>query len=625
MATLPQAADYGPRVRLVSNRIDRPGEGENAVAEALARAAATFTNMVIDHKQKDDALSYSNAKNNYLIASIEEQDKLADDQDFATHSERYNAAMKGHYERLFPTVRSERDRQLFDAEARLMDARGNVDVGNNARVKEIDWNLASFSENMTAAERIILAAPDTKNAQEAMFGILEQGEALLQKGYVKPTEHEATMRKFVSTISERRLIAMDGEEREILLERSILMSKSRGGTITREQIMAGEGSGSIADFIPLDVRVRMLEETKKANKHDATWKEAYTIFDEITAEFTDAENIAREIRERSKGLEPDVRAALGDLGRRDRADKSSIRQEMAQNTMMSAGELFRTEKGYTYDQVPATELARLSPAQDAALREYSEMIQDNKHYASSTRWIDDPDMAGEKSYAYWRSLSEEEKEVEPLQSPEWLTATTQRMHRFLVDEQQRYIDKVPTVRDLPGGMTNEQMVTSALVRAGHIVQTGRDIDDSEAYQQLLWELDRATQARMEKTGLALSNSERDKILGEIMAPRAFTDHYGWWLGEGWPEEDEEKKIPIAAMSVSQRHSARLNWDNADEQSRLSSAGISSTYKQDLELMAKRLKVEPSRDEYERAYFALKYGYRFGWTSEHVKKRLMGDE
>ncbi len=631
MATLPQAADYGPRVKLVSNRIDRPGAGENAVAEALERAAGTFVNMAIEHKQKDDALSYSNAKNEYLIASIEEQDKLADDQDFATQTERYNVAMKGHYERLFPTVRSKRDRALFDAEARLMDARGNVDVGNNARTKEIDWNLGQFAKNATAAQGIILAAPNSQTAQDAMFGVLEQGAAIRERGYWSEEEYQATMQKFVTTTAERRLIAMDGEEREILLERSIVMAKTRGKPITRDQIQAGEGSGSIADFIPLDVRVKMLEETRKANKHDATWTEAYKIMDEIHAEFTDVVNIDREFRERSRGLDSDVRSALRELVRQDRQDKTTIKGVVSDKIMMSAGELFRDD-GWTYDQIPSTELAQLSPAQDAALQAYSRMIQDNKGYASSTRWVDDPKVEGEKSYAYWRSLSEEEKERENLQSPMWFTATTQRMHKDLVDEQQRYIDKVPTIQNLPGGMTNVQMVTSALVRAGHITQTGRDIDDSEAYQQLMYEFDRATQAEMQKTGLPLSNTERNRILGEIMAPRAFTDHYGWWFGEGWPETDKQEKIPIAAMSVSQRASARLDWADAEkDQSRESSAGIGSTYAKDLRLMVKRmietgdLSGQPSADQYERAYFALKYGYRFGWDVEYTKRRLMGDE
>jgi len=625
MATLPQASDYGARVQLRSNRIDVPGPGEMAVADALSRAAATFTNMAIEHKQKDDALSYSNAKNEYLIASIEEQDKLQDDQDFATHGERYTTAMKGHYERLFPTVRSTRDRQLFDAEARLMDARGNVVVGDNARGKEIDWNLGKFAENATAAQGIILAAPNSQQAQDATFGVLEQGAAIRARGYWTEEEYQATMQKFVTTTSERRLMTMDPAEREILLERSIVMAKTRGTPITREQIAAGEGSGSIADFIPLDVRVQMLEETRKANKHDATWTEAYAIMDEITAEFTDPTNIDREIRERSRGLDADVRSALHDLGQRDRSSKSAVKQAVADNIMRSSGELFRDE-GWTYDRIPSTELSKLSPAQDKALRDYSELIQDGKHYASSTRWIDDENMEGEKSYAYWRSLSEEQKETEDLQSPEWFTATTQRMHKDLVDEQQRYIDNKPTIKALPGGMTNVQMVTSALVRAGHITQTGRDIDDSEAYQQLMWEFDRATQAAQDEKGAALTNNERDRILGEIMAPRAFTDHYGWWFGEGWPETDKEEAIPIAALSVTQRQNARLNWKEADtEQSRLSSAGIASTYRKDLELMAKRLGVEPTTDQYERAYFALKYGYRYGWTSAHVEARLKGDE
>ena len=615
MATLPQVTDYGSRVKLSSNRIDLPGQGEMAVANALERAAGTFVDMAIQHKEKDDALSYSNAKNDYLIADIQEREKLQDDQDFATHDERYRVAMRGHYDRLFPTVRSKRDQSLFDAEARLMNERGSVAVGDNSRTKEIDWNVAKWQQNGIDTEAVIMSASDAQTAQAAMLGFQEQGVALRDRGMITNEELQATNQKYVSGISYRRLVAMDPKEREIHLERSILMTKTKGEPITPDQIYAGEGSGSMADFIPLDVRVKMLEETKTANERDGVMDEAYAVFDEVTARYTDPVSVDRALREAGKGRDSKVRSELRTLGMQYRQDQAAVEVAVRDNIMASSAQLMR-EEGWTYDRLPSGELAKLAPAQDAALRAYSRMIVEGKPFADATLWVIQAD--GRKSYAAWRALRDDEKALVDLQSPEWLTVLTGGIHKDLVDEQDRIKNATTSTRALPSGLTNVQMVTSAIVRTGLVPQTGRDVEQYEQYQRLLYEFDRATQVAQDAKGAALTNTERNRILGEVMTPMAFTDDWTFY-----PNKDEDDMIPIAAMSTKQLKSARLPYDQAAEEvASTSSAGINTTYLQELELMASKLKppVDPDKDDYERAYFALKHGL----GSEEVKRRLRNE-
>ena len=46
MATIPQSIDYGARPSLRSGRVDVPGGGENALADAISVAAAKFANVM---------------------------------------------------------------------------------------------------------------------------------------------------------------------------------------------------------------------------------------------------------------------------------------------------------------------------------------------------------------------------------------------------------------------------------------------------------------------------------------------------------------------------------------------------------------------------------------------------
>ena len=196
MATIPTAIDYGARPSLRSDRVDTPGRGRIAVADALANAASTFANMAIENKQKEDALNYSNAKNEYLIADIQERERLKNDLDYETHDERYRTAMATHFDRIFPTVTGRRDAALFDAESRLLNERGAVDVGTNAWEKEIDTKVARWRRNSEANKAAMLVA-DPQTARDLMLTQMDQTRELGKQGILTPDDVVAENKKSV--------------------------------------------------------------------------------------------------------------------------------------------------------------------------------------------------------------------------------------------------------------------------------------------------------------------------------------------------------------------------------------------------------------------------------------------
>jgi hypothetical protein len=622
MATLPQAADYGRRVQLRSNRVDAPGSGEMAVATSLERAAAAFTGLAIEHKQKDDALSYANAKNEYLIADIQEREKLKHDEDFGTHDERYRQAMKGHYERLFPTVNSNRDRVLFDAEARLMNERGSVAVKDNSRTMGIDHSIEAFNSHQQDAKAIILTANDAQTAQDAMFGVLEEATALRDKGYLTNDQYKAVLQTWVQDTAFARLRAMDPADREVLLERSITHQKTTGKPVTEEDIKAGLGSGSIADFLSLDTAVAMYEQTQKANEIQATLGEAQAIFDVAQQVHpTDTGALMESIREATKDADPEVREKALVLGRQYRDEK---RNELLDDrdrivTAGSAG----IEQGISPDSMNPDDLALLTPQQKAVLdAEWAAHLEGSQHGKANVWTRQQAEEANlTKSYADWAALSDEEKVKEDLQSAEWRMSFTPKMHKDLVDEQDNLNSGAPSTRQLPGGLTNQQMVTSALSRQGIVPQLGRDLEETQAFQQVIFIMDRRTQEAQEAKGAALTNTERNKILAEIMAPIAFTDT-DFFMSD----YDLDEAVPVAAMSVKQRETARLKLEDAQEDMvpNPDPDAIPVSYYNELLLMASKLQVSPSRHQIERAYFALKYGHMYGMDSDDVIARLKGE-
>jgi hypothetical protein len=393
----------------------------------------------------------------------------------------------------------------------------------------------------------------------------------------------------------------------------------------------------MADFMPLDVRVKMLEDTNKAMMHDEAMIEAYEIMDGITRRYTDAARVLEAIDAAGKDMDPATRQQLYKLGQQYRTSETAVIARERDSIKLAAGQLIN-QKVDPESMDPDLWEKLLPETQEALRAKFLRSMQGDGFGETDTMYspapaagagnhvlLDDGTIlmgaeSQKPSYSYWRSIPREQRPGVNLDAPEWQMAFTYRTWKSLVDEQEVIRKEIAAGKapaaDAPG-MSNTAMVTSWLVRKGHIPQYGRETEESEAFQQLLYQMDRATQAEQGRLGRPLTNTERDKLLGEILLPTAFTDDWTFW-----PDMDEKDRLSISAMSSKQLTTARLTWAKAaTDVASTSSAGISTTYKSTLELMAKRLTVEPDQEAYERAYFALKYGRRFGWGYAEVEERL----
>lgn len=609
MSTLPQVTDYGARPSLRSSRVDLPGPGRIAVADALENAATTFANLAIDHKQKDDALKYSNAKNDYLIADIQERAKLSEDSDYATFEPRYREAMKGHYDRLFPTVTSARDRSLFDAEARLMNERGAVEVSELSRKKEIDFEVGKYYADTETNKQAMLVEQSPPIVNDMMLTQADRVDAMVQAGYFGETEGQAEKQRVVQAWAEDRLIDMDPRVREALLERSI-NGRDEGGPITTDDLRAGKGTDSIADFLHYETAVKMLRETQIENEIDdenaaarSVVEAAYTVHpDNFEAANAMARRLAKEQNLDGTTYER-MESMLTSRSNEVTRNKNALQERLiTSNTDRIAG-------GLLYEEISGAELKHLGPAQRESLRIYSGRMQlKGQGFADVDQLV--PDKDGANSYASWRNLSDAEKAEIPLDNANWITPFTADTWQFLKDEQDRIKNAKTTTTKLPGGLTNQQLVMGTLVSNGTIPQTARDPENNQTYQRTLLMLDMATQKAQDEKGSALTNMERRKVLAEVMAPTAFTDSYVDWIGFGTAgrETAAGSRSQIATMTAKQIEAGRLPIeDAADDVASTSSTGVTTTYKAGLEQYATTYSVKPSQLQYEKAYFAAKNG------------------
>ncbi len=89
MPKIPTALNYGQRPSLRSNRVDMPDTAGLDMADALGKAANTFAEMSLQTKRKNDRMNYALAKNELILSELRHRSDLHDDEDYATHDQRY--------------------------------------------------------------------------------------------------------------------------------------------------------------------------------------------------------------------------------------------------------------------------------------------------------------------------------------------------------------------------------------------------------------------------------------------------------------------------------------------------------------------------------------------------------
>ena len=324
--------DYGARPSLRSNRVD-PVHDSSGVAESVAAATEKFAAIYGQKKEKDSRLDYALAKNELTKLDIQKRQELKERTDWEKFDEDYtNGYNDGRDEIMSKYTRlSPADRALLSAESDVIRERGRVYAADTARGLEIGQGRTQVKEQLDFALEAIQIAPPEQQTQ-LMLDALETVTAATQgrTAYFSEEEALSLIQGFVAKASVDSLENMDKADMIAEIELSLAHRKARGA-MTREDIAAGKGSGSIADFLHANVLEEMLDDAKEEHKNKTQYGAVFGIIDVVEADNPGTSADAFEAQ-REQAL------AMLDPNDEDYGEKRNIlEQELAQRQNRKAG------------------------------------------------------------------------------------------------------------------------------------------------------------------------------------------------------------------------------------------------------------------------------------------------
>lgn len=379
MATIPQAVDYGARPSLRSSRVDLPGQGELAVAEAISAAADTFGKTMIERKEKQDAFNYSMAIKKYQTDDLAEREKLKDDREYEKFDEKYTSGMATALERISKAhPMSPHDAAIFGAETDLIKQRGRGSVQEHRRVLEIDDKNAELDAALELIkEEVQIAAPGEAN--HLLINGLDAIKAGEDELWVSETDGQKKREDLAQSVAFNKLDNMEPELRKEILEGSLKHRKDQG-PITVDAIRAGEGTGYIADFLHTATAKGMLEETIKELEIDGAQAEGYAAKDKAWEVNPGLGKEATKARYDSyKSLSPEGRKAAEAADARQVLIDNNLRQEEYKEIEDELRRQIDVErKGF--NQLPGALLKKLPLSRQNALEGHARRMREGEAF-----------------------------------------------------------------------------------------------------------------------------------------------------------------------------------------------------------------------------------------------------
>jgi len=531
MPQIPEAPDFGARPSLRSNRVDLPGAGDISTGEAVAKAANTFAAIYGEKKRKEDRLNYSLAKNELLNADIAQREALRDDEDWHTYDERYATGYNTTRDEVYGRYSlSPDDMQLLDSESDLIRERGRVQVADASRVVKLDNETAKIEANLLLAREQVLNA-DPATANDIM---LTQLESIYANTAWDDTQKEARAQKFVQDTAHGRLIAMEVKDRIAELELSMAKRKARG-PISIEDLQAGKGSGSIADFLNKDTVAEMLRKAKDEDKLSTIQGDVFGIIDQVVADFPETDAASLAARKKS------ARALLDRSDQDYGAKRNFLEQELSERnredlaiknlgvTELELEMMDQIRAGTSLGGLSPGDMSLLSPQRQKFIKDFAAQWQRDEGYAAAS--------VPEKFHE-WYQLSSKEQLQTNLNTAEWISQLDRSDWDRMVREQDAMKKGAETAKDpnIYRGDPDDELLKNMLVGGPHslfdrIPAPGKK--DYDRYLRIDGAVNRAlTDASLQKyneTGSGyLSPQEVQEITAHTIGQIVYVE--GWFSG-----------------------------------------------------------------------------------------------
>lgn len=325
---------------------DRSGQ---IVGDATARLAGTIGQAAEVLQEREDRFSYAQAKSALLQADIEARRSLENDQDWPTYEKRYTESMTKAREKAAGLIRGNRDRALFDMDAKLDVERGIGEIRGLSKRKEIDWGRASLDSTLEANRTAALNAKDEPTRAALIAATQEMIGGAKAKGYLSEQEAVNHQQAWTANYAESYVGMQPAEQRVAMLSKP---------------------KGTVADYIAPDRRVTLLEAAKKENRDLNVRRESQAQFDSIIAKHGGNWNAA--IKAARAIDDPEVRDSTESRVNHERAiakqNEMEFREALTDEAMTFINE------GGKFADLPLKIKNGLKPSELNSLRSYAEQM-----------------------------------------------------------------------------------------------------------------------------------------------------------------------------------------------------------------------------------------------------------
>lgn len=261
MARIPDVMDLGssPVPRRARGIVqDRSGE---IAADAAGQFAGAIGNIAQQFGEREDKFAYAQAKSSLLQADIATRRQLENDPDWRTYESRYQESMNKAIESSTKSIRGNRDRALFEMDAKLDLERGLGEIRNRAKSKEIDWGRSTIDQTLEANRAAALNAPDDASRQALLMASKEAIIGAKDKGYLSEVEATNAFQSWRDSYATGYLQMQPAAK--------------------RIEILAGKNT--VADYLQPDVRAKLLEAAKNEDRDLSVRRESQAHEDAIVA------------------------------------------------------------------------------------------------------------------------------------------------------------------------------------------------------------------------------------------------------------------------------------------------------------------------------------------------------
>lgn len=351
-------------------------------AQATSDFAGNINNIVQQVAEREDKFSYASAKSSLLQADLDTRSSLENDPDWTTYESRYQEAMTKQLGEASKLVRGNRDRALFQMDAKLDMERGAQEIRAASKRKEIDWGRADTDTTLEALRSSAIGAPDQATSEQALMAAKDKIIGAQQRGYM--TEQEATnaFQTFRDSFAAGKLEVMTPADR----------------------IKALNDPKSVARFLQPDVQKKLLEAAKNENRDVVVKAESQAHEDVIVAKY--GGNWSKALETARAVTDPEVRDATVSRIKSRWAEAKQIELEAEDNALEQAT-AFMNEGG-KFENMPLSLKNRLKPSTLNSIRSFSEQGGAPKHSDQAemlridTIYADDPQAFGEQNPLDWK-------------------------------------------------------------------------------------------------------------------------------------------------------------------------------------------------------------------------------